>query len=203
MDQKAWEYLVDLRRDVLASMNGVRDADSLAQWDNTTPNSATRLRLMKILQNAVQKASGFGVYVVTRHSDCGKRGHHKAADAHGSVWSDHYGLNVEWADKRFVWDGNWLYQGSRYEPCPCSKNGETTNHGVMDYVVYNPKSDLDLCRTISGILSDIGSAIQEAGDKKPRSSMREFLLRAILQLNDAILPVTVYAHIKAQRRPSQ
>lgn len=198
MDQKAWNYLVALRRDVLVAVGGIANAESYLPWDNTTPNSTTRLLLQRILRHAIRDASAFGVYVVTRHTGCERRGHYKVADAHGYVWSDPYGLNVEWEDSRFVWEGGQLFQGARYELCPCSKKGEPLKHHVIDDVIYSPDADLSLCRTIYDVLSDIQSAIDEAGDKKPRSGIREYLLRAILQLNDAIMPVTVEEHIKAR-----
>ncbi|MEQ1938222.1 hypothetical protein ABMA46_08205 [Mesorhizobium sp. CN5-321] len=198
MERKAWDYFVALRRDILAAINGINNADFSLWWDNTTPNSTTRHRLQKILQNAIRDASTFGVYVVTRHSDCGRRSHRKASDANDYVWSDPYGLNVSWKDSRFVWEGDQLFQGMRYELCPCSKKGEPLNHHVIDDFIYEPDIEPALYRTVSGVLSDIQSAIEEAGDKKPRSGIREYLLRAILRLNDAIMPLTVEAHIKAQ-----
>jgi hypothetical protein len=198
MEQKAWDYLVALRQDLLAAISGISNADAYLWWDNTTPNSTTRLLLQKILRSAVLDASAFGIYVVTRHWNCGRRGHYKASDAQGNVWSDPYGLNVEWQDPRFVWAGDYLFQGMRCERCPCSKKGQPLNHDVIDDFIYSPDTDPSLYRTISGILSDVQSAIEEARDKKPRSGIREYLLRAILQLNDAIMPVTVEAHIKAQ-----
>jgi len=198
MKRKAWEYVVALRRDILAAISGIDNADSYLWLDNTTPNYTTRYRLREILQNAVRDASAFGVYVVTRHTDCGRRSHEKVSDAHGYVWTDPYNLNVEWQDSRFVWEGDQLFQGTRHELCPCSKQGEALDHHVIDDFIYSPHVDPAFYRTISRVLCDIQSAIEEAGDKKPRSGIREYLLRAIIQLNDAIIPVAVEAHIKAR-----
>lgn len=197
MEQKAWEYVVGLRRDILSAMNGISNANSYLRWDDTTPNSTTRRRLQKILENAIRDASAFGVYVVTRHLDCGRRSHDKASDDNGYVWTDPCGLNVAWQDRRFVWEGGQLFQGVRYELCPCSKTSEPLNHHVIDDFIYSPDAIASFYRSISAVLSDIQSAIEEAGDKKPRSGIREHLLRAILLLNDAIMPVTVEAHIAA------
>ncbi|MDX3884122.1 MAG: hypothetical protein QHC65_06855 [Sphingomonas sp.] len=198
MKRKAWEYVVALRRDILVAINGIDNAGGYLWWDNTTPNSTTRHRLQKILQNAVRDASAFGVYVVTRHTDCGRRSHKKVSDAHGYVWTDPYNLNVEWQDSRFTWGGDQLFQGMRHGLCPCSKQGEPLDHHVIDDIIYSPDVDPSFYRMISHVLSDIQSAIEEAGDKKPRSGIREYLLRCIIQLNDAIIPVAVEAHIKAQ-----
>jgi hypothetical protein len=197
MEQAEWEYMVALRRDIMAAMNGIANADSYLWWDNTTPNSTTRGRLKKVLQTAIRQAAPFGIYVVTRHADCGRRSHDKTADAHGYVWTDVYGLNVEWQDRRFVWGGDQLFQGVRDEPCPCSQKIEPMKHHVIDDFIYRPETDVSFYRSICGVLLDIQLAIEEAGDKKPRSGIRERLLRAILILNDAIMPVTVEEHIAA------
>ncbi|MGL0944869.1 hypothetical protein ACSTDY_21780 [Vibrio vulnificus] len=39
------------------------------------------------------------------------------------------------------------------------------------------------------ILGDIGDAIDSAGEKRPRSAIREWLLRAMLNINDQLLPI--------------
>ena len=197
MELYAWTYLVDLRRQLLAAVGGIADASNLLWWDNTTPNSTTRRRLQGILHKAVEQAAAFGVYVVTRHTNCERRSHRKSSDQHGYVWSDPYGLNVEWQDKRFVWDGDQLFQGMRYDVCPCSKNSELVKHHVIDDLIYAADSDLNLCRLIGDILSDVQLAIDEAGDRQPRSGIREYLLRAVLRMNDAIMPMTVDEHIKS------
>ncbi|MER9586483.1 hypothetical protein [Mesorhizobium sp. M0276] len=48
------------------------------------------------------------------------------------------------------------------------------------------------------LLLGVSTAIQYAGDKHPRSGIREHLLQAIVTLNDAILPQTVDAYIASQ-----
>ena len=153
MEQRAWEYMVALRQDILSAMNGISNANSYLWWDNTTPNSTTRNRLQKILQHAIRDVSVFGIYVVTRHSDCGRRSHDKASDAHGYVWTDPYGLNVEWLDSRFVWKGDQLFQGTRHELCPCSKAGEPPNHNGIDDFIHSPDTSASLYQNISAVLS--------------------------------------------------
>lgn len=201
MGPREWDYMVALRRNIISAMDGISNADSFLWWDDTAPNWKTRDRLKTVLKDAIRGASAFGVYVVTRHNDCGRRSHSRASDAHGYVWTDPYGLNVEWQDQRFRWAGDQLFQGLRHEPCPCSKKAESLNHSVIDDFIYSPDTDVFCYKSISRVLSDIQSAIEEAGDKKPRSGIREHLLSAILVLNDAIMPTTVEAHIAAVASP--
>ena len=197
MERAAWNYLVDLRREILSAISGIENADGHLWWDDSTPNYVTRSKLRKVLDKAIQDASQFGIYVVTRHTDCGRRSHGRMSDDNGYVWADRYDLNVEWRDSRFVWNGDQLYQGKRLEPCPCSKNGEMIDHHLIEDFIRLPESDPSICLAIQRALSDMQTAMEGAGDKKPRSGIREYLLRAVLLLNDAITPVPVEAHIAA------
>ena len=88
-----------------------------------------------------------------------------------------------------------MFQGSRSEACPCSANREPISHHVIDDIVYDPQCEQSICRKIEDILVDVSSAIDAADDKRPRSAIREYLLRAVIRLNDAILPIKVDEYI--------
>lgn len=198
MDLNLWNYLVCLRGEIISAISGISDARGHLWWDDTTPNSTTRSRLRKIIEDAVSKASPFGIYVVTRHIDCGSRNHAKASDENGYVWSDPYGLGVEWQDSRFVWRGEQLFQGKRYDSCPCSKNNYYSNHYVIDDFIYDKDAFESASKIIPHILCDIYNALEKAEDKMPRSGIREHLLRALIILNDTILPAPVEDYIKVE-----
>lgn len=181
----------------MSAMNGISNADSYLGWDTTTPNSTNHYRLKQILKSAIMKASNFGIYVVTRHNDCGRRGHSKKTDTYGYICTDTYDMNITYRDPRFVWGGDQLFQGARYELCPCAKTDEHVDHHIIEDIIHSPDTDASLYRSIANVLRDIQSAIEAAGDKQPRSGIREYLLRALLVLNDAIMPTSVEEHIKA------
>ena len=193
MQSDAWDFLVGLRKNVLTAITGIENAEFGLNWDNTTPNSTTRRRLQEILRKALMASSAFGVYVVTRHTDCGRSGH-----KYDYAMSNPYGLDISYRDERYLWNGDQLFQGSRWEICPCSKNNDPTDHNVIDDVIYDPKSDPAFCRALYRILSDISDAIEQAEDKRPRSAIREYLLRAVIRLNDAILPASVDEYISQE-----
>lgn len=199
MGGNSWDYFVSLRQELLTATTGIQNAGFSLYWDNTTPNSSTRRQLSAVLQRHISEARKFGLLVLTRHTDCGRRGHNKKADQFGYLTSNAYGMDIPYRDPRFEW-GDQLFQGSRCEPCPCSSNAELVEHHVIDDVVFFEKeANLPTCEIIYSVLSDLQSAIDAAGDKQPRSGIREYLLRAIIQLNDAVLPATVDEQIKAQR----
>jgi hypothetical protein len=193
--------LVSLRRDLLAIINGIEDAEPTLWWDDTTPNFRTRSRLRAVVEAAIQAAPKFGVYVVTRHSSCGRRAHSKASDDNDYVWSDPYGLDIVWRDERYEWRGDQLFQGEKLETCPCSTSDELLRHYVIQDFVFERGADRSVGRTFCAILSDIQAAMDQSGDKQPRSGIREHLLRAVLVLNDTIMPTTVDEHIRANTPP--
>ncbi|WP_439601859.1 hypothetical protein [Devosia sp.] len=197
MDEDFWNYLVGLRQELLTATTGIQNAGFSLYWDNTTSNSSTRRRLVAILERHIHDARKFGFLVVTRHTDCGRRGHNRSADQYGYITTNAYGLDIPYRDSSFEW-GDFLYQGKRWDSCPCTKGGDIVEHHVIDDVVFERNAILANCKTIYHVLSDLQSAIDAAGDKQPRSGIREYLLRAIIQLNDAVLPSTVDEHIRAQ-----
>lgn len=88
-----------------------------------------------------------------------------------------------------------MYQDNRYCSCPCEENAKPTTHWVIDDVVYEKWADTIECKKITSILQDVNTAIEAAEDKKPRSGIREYLLRAILKINDVILPIPMNEYI--------
>ena len=198
MDRETWDYFVSLRQEIINATTGIVDAGFSLYWDDTTPNYITRRQLSSMFDRRTQEAAKFGVLVITRHSDCGRRGHNSKTDQHGYLTTNTYGIDIPYRDQRFVWDGDQFFQGTRLEPCPCSKSGQFIEHHVIDDVVFAKDNNLKRCKIIANILSDLRSAIDASGDKQPRSGIREYLLRAIIQLNDVILTVGVDDHIRSQ-----
>lgn len=203
MDQNGWEFLVALRTELLSIHDGISDAENGFGWDTTTQNFAIRRQLSQTLWKAVREASQFGVFVVTRHSNCGRLTHNQISDENDYVWADRNGLGVEWQDARFFWSGHQLFQGVREERCPCSDSSDPVEHHLIEDFIYKHDASHSFCEDIAFILTDVREAIQEAGDKRPRSGIRENLLQAVLKLNDAILPVRVEEHITAIRSHSR
>jgi len=193
MQPEVWNFLVALRKELLGVITGIEDAKQPYYWDNTTPNSTTRSRLKATFSDSARKVASFGVYVVTLHGECGRRGHR------GYLRGDLYGLGVNYRDECHVEFERWLEGEVRLERCPCSVKNEPRLHWVAGDIIYNRKHDLVLCRKIGTILSDLGAAIGMAADNRPRAAIREYLLRAIIQLNDAIMPTTVDQYIAQQQ----
>ena len=191
---KLLEYYARLRKDLVSIVAGVRNSNSddvVWRWDNTTPNSETRKKLKKLFTGYLNLAEPFGLRVVTRHHGCQNPIHYESESGifiHGMTWRD----------PDYIWDGNFIYQGERVCKCPCSAENEPTSHDVVDEIIYRKSADLPACETITTILLWVSSAIDNAEDRKPRSGIREYLLCAIIRLNEAILPITVDEYLEQQ-----
>ena len=104
---------------------------------------------------------------------------------------------ISYRDERFIWSYP-IEQREVLCKCPCSENNLPTKHSVISDMLYDVNSDQSACKTIQSILDDIYQAVRNSEDKHPRSSIREYLLRAVLKINDAILPGSMDEYIGHQ-----
>lgn len=188
-----FEYYVVLRSEILAVITGVENSGHSLFWDTTTPNSITKGRLEKLHAKYLAEAKSFGLLMVTRHSYCPNPKHE------GYPVSNKYGLDIRFRGNGYIWNGGQFYQGKRTCICPCSSSNKVAEHDVIDEIIYEEHADTGVCERLEIILSDINESINCAGDKKPRSAIREYLLRAVLRINDELLPEPVDAYIENQR----
>lgn len=193
---KIINLLVSLRREILEIVGAVEDANGGMGWDTTRPNSSTRIALKCVLEKHLQLGEKFGVYVVTRHSSCPNPAH-----KYGVVSRGHHGIKNS-SDQTFIWTGEQLFQGDRYSICACSSSAKPTTHWVIDEIVVRKRGATKRHRIFANAIGDVQQAIDNAADNKPRSAIREYLLRAVLQLNDGILPQTVDDYIASRYQQS-
>ena len=185
-----FEYYSLLRSEILDIISGVENADDSLCWDNTKPNYITKRELENLYSKYIDDAKNFGVYIVTRHSGCPNPKHGEYPT------SNKYGRSIPYRNKEYVWNGGQIYQGPRLCVCPCSEKNKLTEHWVIDDIVYEKSANLEKSQKLENILSDIDEAIDCAGDKKPRSAIREYLLRAIIRIDDELLPEPMDKYIQ-------
>lgn len=138
-----FKYYAELRADILEIITGVENSGWSLFWDETTPNYITRGSLKKLYNKYLKGVKEFGLYVVTRHSDCPNPKHHDYHDGY-PVQND-YGLTITYRDERYVCSGAQMYQGARKCVCPCSPKNKISQHHVIDDVIYEKTADLKLC----------------------------------------------------------
>ena len=189
----AFEFYVSLREDILKVISGVENANGYWGWDDTTPNWVTKNRLETLLDKYVLLAKEFGLYVVTRYATCTNPKHE------WDPTTNRYGISIPYQDERFVWGSEQLFQGERTSTCPCSPKNKPHKNHVIDDIIYEKTGLLEDCQKIALILEDLSEAADKSRDNKSRSGIREYLLRAVLRLNDAILPQPVDEYIAARQ----
>tara|TARA_R110001583_G_scaffold64390_1_gene187054 strand:- start:876 stop:1490 length:615 start_codon:yes stop_codon:yes gene_type:complete len=185
-----FEYYASLRAEILKIVTGVENSGWSLFWDESTPNYVTKRKLEDLYKKYLKNAEDFGLYVVTRHCDCPNPKH-----TDYPVSNDH-GLSIIYGDKNYIWNGGQMYQGPRSCVCPCSSKNKQSQHYVVDDVIYEKSANQELCKKLEDILYDVIEATDSAGDKKPRSAIRENLLRAVLRINDQLLPEPMDVYIE-------
>ena len=189
---KIIDLLIEIRLDLLRIIRGVENANSSLAWDTTTNNYITRATLRSLFDKRLLDAERFGVYSITKHCSCDRLQHTDYVVENGS-----HGIRT-YQDKNFYWSMIQLYQGERTSTCPCVPNSKPTKHWVIDELVVRKNSMTKRHARLLDALSDIHGAIENAGDKKTRSAIREYLLRAVISLNDGILPQSVDEYIASR-----
>lgn len=189
-----FDYYVALRSEILEIVTGVENSSQGFSWDNTTPNFVTKKVLEELFTKYLAAAKEFGLLVVIRHCTCPNPSHGEYPT------SNSYGLDIPYRSSGYVWNGGQFYQGERTCVCPCSKGNKPTRHHVIEDIIYDQRADAAICKRLELILCDIFESIDCAGDMKPRSAIREYLLRAVLRINDELLPEPVDVYIKSHRR---
>ena len=186
---KIIDLLIEMRSDLLSIIRGVENANVFFTWDTTAPNSTTRLRLNRFLEKYLLAAENFGVYYVTRHTSC-PRSEHKDE----IIEKGRHGVQ-KFRDEMFKWPGYQLYQGDRVSICPCKPGSKPSKHHVIDELIVRKHGATKRHDRLIDALSDIQDAANNAGDNRPRSAIREYLLRAVISLNEGILPQGVDEYI--------
>jgi len=188
MNMKIEKYYISLRSELLSTITGIKNSGFSLYWDNTTPNHTTRRKILSIYKKYLELASEYGLYMVTRHCECEKQKHDDY------IISNEYGLDITYQDHRYVWEGQ-MFQGTKTCKCPCSQSNSYSDCYIIEDIIYDKNKCFSTCNKIYLILSDIYKATEKSKDNKPRSAVREYLLRAILQLNDEIMPYSVDEYI--------
>lgn len=102
-----------------------------------------------------------------------------------------------YGDEAFEWVHAQLYQGPRMSKCPCTPSAGTGNHSVIDEFVIRKAGATRRHRLFVDALQHIQEAVDRSVDRVPRSAIRESLLRAVIELNEGILPQGIDEYIAA------
>lgn len=209
-DASLFGFYVNLREDILAILREVQDAEPSGGRDYSKPNSSIRHNLEKIFERYSELASRYGFYRIEAHSYCDNVNSTHAGSA-GSLYvgkingrrifikEDRYAYYDDCLDAVYRLGGDFGYEPQSCK-CPCSENAEPTKHNIVEGVLFDIKSDQPVCRSILSILESVYSSVLSADNRRPRSAIREDLLRAILKINDQLLPLPMEELIKIEKK---
>lgn len=192
------DYFGQLRKDLLSEIGWTRDSDS--DWSQGRCNKDTQKSVLLLLDKYLRHSRSFGVYLVTEHFEDPKY----RSNSDGIVIDD--GKPVVRGDRAYTW-GEQLYIGTLGQRRPYlydehfrsedaigsfivrEMRRKEKNEMVTESLVFKP--DIPVSGAVNQILGDIAKAAARAGDRQPRSGIREYLLRAVIRINEVILPITV------------
>ena len=182
------EYLESLRKAIWFEITGTEDANQYLWADESRPNSCTKKIITSLLREYLYLAAPFGLCSITYHADCTNPNHKNSIKCNSEVTHNpHDDPNYDWLDLSLC----GLYE---YSQCPCSVSNKKYYHDVSFSSFYK-KGDHGAA-FIASILEEFEFAILNAENKRPRSGIREYLLRAIIQLDEIIHHLEI-AKIKA------
>lgn len=186
------EFFVQVRADVLEILRSTKNSTSSSfGWDKTRTNASTLHRLEILQAKILEKSVGFGVFCVTRHCQCPRKTHTDYLIEKGSHDVQTY------RDENFVWTGEQLFQGDRLSKCPCSPDSNEIKHWVIDEIVIRKSEATRRHDALAKTISCVQDAIDQAGEGRARSAIREHLLQAVLHINDAILPQAIAEYLQS------
>lgn len=194
-----------LRQKIIDMIAGVEDATDLG-WSDTSPNWLTDSRLNEFIKEAIQRLEGVGVVRIEGYAPCGAS-KHEALAAKASDGSGYWRLVVDGRAPEAKWlkgidkvelDGIGMdvsaFDFIRPKSCPCQPKSKTNNASVVEFFAWRTHS-----RTKNGSLVSVVEILKEARrksqEKRPRSGVREQLLRGLLMLEATIAPVSAADHI--------
>ena len=183
-----------LRSEIIKTIKGVENSKSYLYWDNTIPNYVTKSSLQKMYSKYLAEFSNYGFFIINRHCDCDNKKHYEV-NKDGYVMEKINENHLEYHDKNYIWRSP-IDQFKTISACPCSENNKKTEHYIVQDIIFDPRFEIKRCEQIETIVTDIYAAIKSSEDNKPRSSIREYLLRAVINLNDYILPKPVQEYIE-------
>jgi len=188
------QYLSSLRKELLNLISNIQDARPGSKSNgggHTTENSETKRRLNKIFEQYTVQGRAYGVYILKRHVNCNNPKHE------GYVMDMIEDKPIKFHDERFSWEYP-IYEGEINCICPCSAENRPSKHSVIIDVLFDKKQSTFPDAIIRELFEEIYTAITYSEDNKRRSATREHLLRAVLIINDLILPAPMGEYISEQ-----
>lgn len=215
-----------LRSSLIAVLDGIADTSGLLPFSGASPNRPMRQRIEDVASRLQKELFALGAIPIELHAHCGRPEHPDMASSLGRS-TRHWCISVPGQDMAAVApvrDGPGLvrldgrlyitdlddalsFQTMTRKGCPCSPSGRQEEHSVSRHLAWPPDPESSIGE-LAGIHNQLIVAVRTAADKHSRSSIREELLLALLELERLIVPETADEHIAIRHvlddlRPNQ
>lgn len=195
-----------LRQQVMDMISGVQDASDV-MWDDTSPNWMTERGLDKLSGQLMQKLRFLGGMRIFEHAPCGHPEHERLAKASG-ISDGYWRLALEdgrtnaheFVEGKLIVDSIQMDRddfeiAGNVSTCPCRPK-RPDDHAVAVYYAWPDRNGTRM-RELFACLRIIDRAKELSGPRLRRSAVREQLLKVVIILNDAIVPVSIADHISS------
>lgn len=200
-----YEIAVWLRGEIMDMIAGVEDASSIS-WNDKSQNRMTERSIVRLSAGLADRLRSCGVIRVFEHGPCGCDEHEKLARFSVISETSYWRLVLDdgRTDAHTVKDGRLFIEGKAMghsdpdmtggiEPCLCQP-AKPVDHTIARYYAW-PFSEYTRLGLFYECQSILGAAKTCSRPNKPRSAVREQLLKCVILLNEAIAPVCAAEHI--------
>lgn len=202
-----------LRSSIMALLKGVTASSGLLPFSDPSPNRLSRDRIEAVASRLKEELLARGAIPIELHGDCGRLSHFERASSIGKS-TGHWCVSVPGrnaTDIVPVQDGSGILRidGHLYttdfddaiagqsltrKRCICSPIGRQEEHAVAHHIAWVPDVESSI-GDFGRIYRQLLAATNASADKLRRSSIREELLLALLELERLIVPETADEHI--------
>lgn len=199
-------FAVWLRGEILSLVDGVRDAPRML-WRDRSPNYVTLHAIQNLEDRSRARLTDLGMVRVIEHAPCGAPEHEERAGSSlitgkPGFWRvsvpGHQSETIEIKGGVLYLDGQTMEHAEDWRECqlklPCPCRPQRVDHSVAVRNAW-PAEAGSRMKVFSECLDMLHEARLRAESGRRRSGVRERLLRAVIALNDAIVPIAVEEHI--------
>ncbi len=215
-----------LRSSIIAVLGGIANTAGLLAVSDASPHKLTRNRIEDVASRLQEELFALGAIPIELHGHCGRPEHPDMASSLGRS-TRHWCISVPGRDMAAVapvrdgpgivrldgrlyitdLDDALSFQTMTRKGCPCSPSGRQEEHSVSRHLAWPPDPESSI-GGLASIHNQLIVAVRAAADKHSRSSIREELLLALLDLERLIVPETADEHIAIRHvlddlRPNQ
>ena len=208
MIRKAKELRVAalIRQKIIDTYSAIYNSDP-DRFNDRSPNWSTKQELEALIGELRNALRSIGAVPITAHSPCGDSKHDEK-----QYWR--WTLSDGRPDDNFVVDGKIFFDGQimetdyrsisfhqpppSHEPCPCNPKKRADGHRVVQYFIW-PQDPESKVSELAKLLPQLADAVEAAQERRTRSSIREKLLLALIDLERLIVRVTAEEEIEQRK----